>query len=97
MRSRPKRNKSILEKILIAFAGKAFLISLLSVFLAITAGAVLFYNFIILPSQKEPIASNTSARLESEVYQEILNVWEEMEESFEKADLKNYLDFFTAR
>jgi hypothetical protein len=97
MKSKSKKNKGILKKTIVVLAEKSFFASLLAVFLAMGVGTFLFYNFIILPDKKEPAPAVTSVRLESAAYQEILNVWEGMKERFEKADLKNYLNFFADR
>ena len=45
--------------------------------------------------QNEPEAENTLFQLKDQAYQEILKEWEDMQNKFETADLKNYQNPFS--
>jgi hypothetical protein len=89
--------KEFLGHLAVILAEKSFLVSLLVVFLAMSAGAFLFYNRVILTSQKEPSAPAVLTGLAGANYQEVTDIWQKADDNFKRADFKNYLNIFQAR
>ena len=89
-----KEIKIFLKKLPKKLAKKAFLTFLGLFVLSLIFGGFIFYKYSIIP-RSEPVES-TKVELEfkSELYQEILEIWQNKEEQFEKTATKQYLNLF---
>ena len=89
-----KQIKSFIKKLPKKLAEKAFLTFLGLFVLSLIFGGLIFYKYSIIP-QPEPIEEGEAGlRFKSELYQEILEVWQNKEELFEKTIIKQYLNLF---
>ncbi len=69
--------------------------SCLALFLLVLAlGALVFYSYGVLAEKKEFNDLKSPLQLEEKTYQEVLKIWQEREEDFNKADEKGYPDLF---
>jgi len=86
--------KTIVKKLPKKLAEKAFLSFLGLFMLSIIFGGLVFYNYGIQP--KEPILENSKIGLQfkSDLYQQVLEIWQNTEQDFEETNTKQYPNLF---
>jgi len=62
--------------------------------LALIFGGLIFYQYSFLVEKKESQIIERPIQFKEELYQKILEEWEERQEQFEKSDSKEYRDLF---
>ncbi|MEA3293053.1 MAG: hypothetical protein U9P88_01090 [Patescibacteria group bacterium] len=92
-----KANKKFFKKILEAIAEQAFLSCLFLFILSLFLGGIFFYRYGILIEKTEPEIPLKSVEFRTDLYQKILQEWENQEASDREADLKIYIDPFQAQ
>ena len=92
-----KQIKDKAKRWLTILAKRSFITSLFLILLSVLLGGILYYRYIILLDKQEPQPSTVSLKFRQEVYKNVLDEWEKMNENFEGGGLKNYLDPFSPR
>ena len=69
---------------------KAFLTFLGLMIFSLIFGAFLFYKYSFLTKKIEPQITESSLKFKEKTYEDVLKSWQEREERFEGADLKEY-------
>jgi hypothetical protein len=62
--------------------------------LALIFGGLIFYQYSFLAEKKEPQITERKIQFKEEIYQKILNEWEERQKKFDQAEQKEYRDLF---
>lgn len=89
-----KQIKVFIKKLPKKLAEKAFLTFLGLFMLSLIFGGLIFYKYSILP-QPEPVEEGeVGLKFKSELYQKILEIWQNKEGRFEKTAAKQYLNLF---
>lgn len=79
------------------FLGKnAFWIIILLVFIESSAGELLFYKYAISVERNEPKIIDYNIKFRKNIYQKVLEKWQEKAEKFEEYQIEQYSDFFVA-
>jgi len=94
MRINTGKTKWRLKKIIRTLAERSFLTSLFLIILALAIGGALFYKYNVLLNRYEPKAGESILKLQKQIYQNVLDEWERMNENFGKVDFKNYVNPF---
>jgi len=89
-----KINFNKVKKIPIFLAEKAFLVSILFIFLSLILGTIVFYKYGILV-QKFPITiQEKPSNFKEKDYHEMLKILQEREEKFNNINFEQYPDLF---
>ncbi len=72
----------------------AFLFILIFILLDILFGGFLFYHYVFSVKNAEPQITSVPAKFKNDVYQSVLNSWQNREESLNSASAINYADPF---
>jgi hypothetical protein len=75
-------------------AERIFTTSLAAIFLALILGGILFYKYDILLDKSQMGPGVVSIKLQTQNYQKITEKWQQMQNNFSNADLKNYFNPF---
>ena len=86
--------KSKLSKFCLFSAEHSFLSILILIFIALLIGGWLFYQYSILTQKAEPQITKQTIQFKENLYQEILDQWQDREEKFKAAGEKEHLDIF---
>lgn len=89
-----KEIKIFLKKLPKKLAKKAFFTFLGLFLLSLIFSGFVFYSYSIVPKKKILESAKTGLEFKSEIYQEILQIWQNKEEQFEQTDVKQYPDLF---
>lgn len=90
-----KQIKVFIKKLPKKLAEKAFLTFLGLFVLSLIFGGFIFYRYSILPQPKPVERGEVGLKFKLELYQKILEIWQNKEERFEKTAAKQYLNIFT--
>ncbi len=77
-----------------SLAEHAFLTFLALFFISLIIGGYLFYQYSILAQKVQPKIIREPIQFKEDLYQKILQEWQIRQERFEKADIKEYPNFF---
>ena len=80
-----KKLKNILGKLPRALAEQAFLTILVLIFISLIWGGFLFYQYSILAQKAEPEITIEPTQFKENLYQKILEEWQNREERFQEA------------
>lgn len=69
---------------------RAFLTSLLFIFLALILGGIIFYKYSILAQKVEPQIIEKPLQFKENLYQKVLEKWENRQKKFEETELREY-------
>jgi len=89
-----KQIKIFIKKLPKKLAEKAFLTFLGLFVLSLIFGGFIFYKYSINPQSESVEGRKIGLKFKSEIYQKILQVWQNNEEQFEKTDAKQYPNLF---
>lgn len=89
-----KKIKERLKRLPRALAERAFLTFFGLFTVSLILGALIFFQYSFLIQEKEPQITEEPLQFKEKNYQDVLKTWQEREERFEEADLKEYLDPF---
>jgi len=89
-----EKTKKVLNKFLLFITKYAFSVCLIIFLLCLMIGTLLFYKYYILVQKTEPVLSNEAGLLNEEVYQNVLDVWLEYEETVQQVNFKEYKNPF---
>ena len=85
-----KKIGSFLKKLPRILGERAFLTFWGLVILALIFGAIVFYKYNFLTKKSEPQVPESPLKFKEKIYEDVLKIWQEREERFKKADLKEY-------
>jgi len=85
-----KKFVTFLKKLPRILGERAFLTFWGLVILALIFGAIVFYKYNFLTKKSEPQIPESSLKFKEKIYEDVLKIWQEKEERFEGADLKEY-------
>lgn len=83
-----KKIGGFLKKLPKILAERAFLTFLGLMILSLILGAFLFYKYSFLTKKIEPQITERPFKFKEKTYEDVLKIWQEREERFKKADLK---------
>ena len=86
--------KTIVKKLPKKLAEKAFLSFLGLFILSVIFGILIFYRYGIEPEETIPETSKVGLQFKSDLYQQVLEIWQNTEEQFKKTDTKQYPNLF---
>lgn len=86
--------KKKLEKMPWMMAERAFLTCLAFLFLALILGGIVFYKYGISAQKADTDILQRPVQFNKRVFQDVLYIWKEREESFQGTDLKEYSNPF---
>jgi len=86
--------KTIVKKLPKKLAEKAFLSFLGLFILSIIFGMIIFYKYGIEPEETISETSKVGLQFKSDLYQQVLEIWQDNEQRFEKTDTKQYPNLF---
>lgn len=89
-----RKLKDNLGKVPRAIAQHLFLASLILIFISLILGGFLFYQYSILAQKAEPEITIQLVQFKENLYQKVLEEWQEREKRFEAAPTKTYPDPF---
>lgn len=89
-----KNIKKFFKKLPLIIAKHAFLVSLALFLLSLLLGVGLFYKYSILVQKTELGILEQAYVFEQDIYEQVLEVWQEHERISQQADIKEYLDPF---
>lgn len=75
-------------------AQRAFLVFLIFFLLSLIIGGVLFLKYYILVQEKTLEIIEKPVEFNLTIYNEVLKIWQEREDKFQKANFKEYFDPF---
>ena len=85
-----KKIEGFLKKLPRILGERAFLTFFGLVILALIFGAIVFYKYNFLTKKSEPQTTENPLKFKEKTYEDVLKIWQEKEERFEGADLKEY-------
>jgi len=85
-----KKIGSFLKKLPRILGERAFLTFLGLMILSLILGAIVFYKYSFLKKKIEPQITERPLKFKEKTYEDVLKIWQEREERFKKADLKEY-------
>ncbi len=85
---------SFLKKLPIVLGENAFLIFLGLLLLSLNFGGIVFFRYYTLSEKEVPQIIDGQLQFNNKAYQEILEIWEERDQKFEKTTLKEYVSPF---
>lgn len=94
MQIKTKAIKNSIGKLILFIAKHGFLACLFSFFLSLLFGGFLVYKYSILTERVKIEQIDQTFLIKEQGYQEILKIWQEQEQKFQEADLKEYADSF---
>ena len=86
--------KKVFGKLPRILGERAFLVSLILIFLALILGGFIFYKYNILAQKTEPQIIEKPFQFKESLYQKILEEWQGHQRKFDEAELKEYPDLF---
>ncbi|MCP6718440.1 MAG: hypothetical protein KJI70_02790 [Patescibacteria group bacterium] len=86
--------KAIIKKLPKKLAEKAFLSFLGLFILSMIFGMLIFYRYRVEPEETIPETSKVGLQFKSDLYQQVLEIWQNTEQKFEKTDTKQYPNLF---
>lgn len=89
-----KRIKEVLGQIPSIMGKHSFLLFLMLLGIVLILGGVVFYQYSILPSQKEPSVSQKLLKIDQQQYSKVKEIWESKKKNFELASSKQFPDPF---
>lgn len=89
-----KKVKEFLKKLVWIIGGNAGITLVILFFLALILGGFVFYKYSFLVEKLEPKIIEKPLQFQEAVYQKIFQEWQIHQQSFEKADLKEYPNLF---
>jgi len=89
-----KKIKSFLKKIPVFLGENAFLIFLGLLLLSLGSGGIVFFRYYTLSEKEVPQIINGQLQFDNKTCQELLEIWEERGQDFEKTTLKEYISPF---
>lgn len=89
-----KQIRAFVRKLPKKLAEKAFLTFLGLFVLSLIFGSFIFYKYSIIPQSESVEGAKVGLKFKLEMYQKILETWQEREERFEKTTVKQYLNLF---
>jgi O-antigen/teichoic acid export membrane protein len=69
---------------------RSFLTFLILLIIALIIGSLVFYKFSFLVKRQEIEVSRIPIKFQEKTYETVLKIWQEKEERFEEANLKEY-------
>ena len=91
------QTKKNLKKLPSIIAKHTFLACLILLLLALVLGSFLYYKYYVLAQKAELEISGRLFPLKQEIYQEVLNIWQENERIFKESEFKKYPNPFEKR
>ncbi|XOB41268.1 MAG: hypothetical protein ACKKMW_00755 [Candidatus Nealsonbacteria bacterium] len=89
-----KQIKVFIKKLPKKLAEKAFLTFLGLFVLSLIFGILIFYKYSVIPQSESVEGAKVGLKFKSDMYQKILETWQDREERFEETATKQYLDIF---
>ncbi len=89
-----KKFQAFFRKLPIFLGENAFGIFLGLLLLSLVFGGIVFLRYYTLSEQEIPKVTDGQLRFDNETYQEILEIWRERDQEFEKTTLKEYFSPF---
>lgn len=89
-----KKLGSFFKKLPIFLGENAFLIFLGLLLLSLVSGGIVFFRYHTLSEKEFPQIIDGQLQFDNKAYQEILQIWEERGQVFEKTTLKEYISPF---
>jgi len=89
-----KKLGSFLKELPIVLGKNAFLIFLGLLLLSLSSGGIVFFRYYTLSEKEVPQIIDGQLQFDNKTYQEILEIWEERGQLFEKTTLKEYVSPF---
>ena len=83
-----------LKKLPKKLAEKAFLSFLGLFILSVVFGGFIFYSYGVAPEEEILDTGKTGLQFKSDLYDQVLEIWDDDEQSFEKTDTKQYPNLF---
>ena len=77
-----------------SLARHAFLSFLVLLLVSLLLGALLFYKYSYLTAKTEPEVSDKTTQFKKDLFQKVIDEWQNRQERSEGADTKKYLDSF---
>lgn len=90
-----KKIKKFFKKLPRILGKKAFFASLSFILFSLILGSILFYQYSVLAEKREPEITGAPLRFQEKNYEDVLKIWQERENKFEAADIKEYPDPFS--
>jgi hypothetical protein len=85
-----KKIKSFLKKLPRILGEEVFLTFLGLLIFSLVLGALTFYKYNLLAKKIEPQITERPLKFKEKTYEDVLKIWQEREERFKEADLKEY-------
>jgi len=95
IKERINKIKKPLSKVPLIITMHAFWACLILFLLSFAIGANLFYKYSILAQKSESESLEQTVLFKEKTYQQVLEIWQERDERFQQADLKEYPNPFS--
>jgi len=90
-----KQLQSSAKKLPWKIANNLFVSFVVLIVLALLIGALIFFRFYVYSPQEEGESATPTFRFRSQIYQQVLDVWQEREKSLQETNSKQYPSLFS--